>query len=211
MVPTAVFLVFAMVVAGFYSFAQGLTPDPTLEAKDFVINFRNAPTRIPGPGGLLILATAADTPALVNAGLAFGEATLRSGGAIVPHTHGTYETIYVVTGTIRVCFVEQLGGTTRCNDIKTGQASFLPAGTIHYIQNPGKTKARFIAQFPTDSPTTFIVAGGLFTLPLEILSAAFNLKTDELAKIRTGLPQDVLVAPGPMAFPAPTLAKALAL
>lgn len=211
MMPNTVLLFFAMYVAGFSIFAHGLTPDPTLQAKDFIIDFRDAKARIPGPGGLLILATAADTPALVNSGLAFAEATLRSGGAIVPHTHGTYETVYVVTGTIRLCFVEQLGGATRCNDLKAGQATFLPAGTIHYIQNPGKTRAKFIAQFPTDSPSTFLVTSGLFTLPLEILSASFNLTTDELAKIRTGLPQDVLVAPGPMAFPAPTLLKALAL
>lgn len=126
-------------------------------------------------------------------------------------SHDTAETIYVVKGRVRNCFVEQLGGTTRCNDLRAGQATSLPAGTIHCEQNPGKTRAKFIAQFPTDKPSTFLVASGLFTLPLEALSAAFDLKIDELAKIRSGLHQDVLVGPGPMAFVAPTLAEALAL
>lgn len=203
-------LLVAIATLAVSKFAQAQIVDPSLNSTDFVLDFDDLPGT-PGPGGVLVGANAGNTPSLINSGLAFARVTLRPGGANSPHTHPrAVEALFVIRGILRVCFVEENGGATHCNDLKAGQATFFPMGTIHYQQNIGKTRARFLAVLTSDNPGTLTIAPRLFTLPLEILSAAFNVETEELATVRGGLPSNPIPA-GPMAFPNPSLAEALAL
>lgn len=200
----------SLVTILFVGVADAQIVDPSLKNRDFVINFGNLPGTS-GPGGVLVGANAGNTKALINSGLAFAEVTLNPGGANSPHIHPrAVEALYVIEGVLRVCFVEENGGSTHCNNLKAGEATFFPMGSIHYQQNFGKTAARFLAVLTSDNPGTLTVAPRMFTLPLEILSAAFNVETEALAGVRDNLPANP-VAAGPGAFPAQRVRKALKL
>lgn len=93
------------------------------------------------------------------------------------------------------------GEATYFKDLKTRQATFVPAGTIHYQQKFGEKTARNLAVLNSDNPGVLWVLPNLFTLPLEILSAGQHLKTDTLARLRKIQPLRAV----PDAFPADTL------
>lgn len=182
--------------------------DPSLLSSDFVIDFTKLPGTT-GPGGVLVGANAGNTKALIKSRLAFALVTLNPGGANAPHTHPrAVEALYLIEGVLRVCFAEENGGTTNCNDLHAGQATFFPKGTIHYQQNFGKTAARFLAVLTHDNPGTLTVAARLSTLPIEILSAAFGVEPDVLKPVLANLPSNPLQA-GPGALPAPNVTLAL--
>uniref|UniRef100_A0A7S1T4H6 Cupin type-1 domain-containing protein n=1 Tax=Compsopogon caeruleus TaxID=31354 RepID=A0A7S1T4H6_9RHOD len=203
----SVIVVLVMLVCGVLGGRRGPV-DPTLNASAFKVDFTQL-TGTTGVGGTATFATKFNTPSLVGSGLTMAKFVLQPGGANAPHIHPRgSEAIVVFEGSLRCCFAEENGGVTRCNDLKPGEMTFFPIGTIHYQQNFGQTTATYFAVLDSDFPGTVTVANRFFTLPNEILSAAFNLPPEDISRIREGLPSSPIGA-GPGATPAATLDEAL--
>lgn len=178
--------------------------DPSLNAQDFVTDFNKLPPTFMGNGGEIQVA-----PSIPGSGVTLARVTLKPGGLVNPHIHPrATATYYLLQGELRVCFAEELGGRTICNDLKPGQGTFIPLGTLHYVQNFGNKMAVAPVVLSSDNPGTMFFPSTLFTLPLEALSAAFNSSIATMATLRTVSNRPPPVAA--VAKPADTLAEALA-
>eukprot|EP00181_Compsopogon_caeruleus_P000205 CAMPEP_0184689236 /NCGR_PEP_ID=MMETSP0312-20130426/30545_1 /TAXON_ID=31354 /ORGANISM="Compsopogon coeruleus, Strain SAG 36.94" /LENGTH=197 /DNA_ID=CAMNT_0027146565 /DNA_START=239 /DNA_END=833 /DNA_ORIENTATION=+ len=148
-----------------------------------------------GQGGTLTVASMGNTPSLIDAGVTFARVRLNPGGANSPHIHPrAVEALYVIRGTLQVCFAEENGGVTICNLIRQGEATFFPQGTIHSQQNVGHQTAEFLAVLTSSNPGTLTVSSRFFSLPDSVLSAALNLPAANTNSIRNGIPANPVPA-----------------
>eukprot|EP00180_Rhodochaete_pulchella_P003419 Plantae.Rhodophyta-Rhodochaete_pulchella.ctg5816.p1 GENE.Plantae.Rhodophyta-Rhodochaete_pulchella.ctg5816~~Plantae.Rhodophyta-Rhodochaete_pulchella.ctg5816.p1 ORF type:complete len:178 (-),score=18.73 Plantae.Rhodophyta-Rhodochaete_pulchella.ctg5816:1033-1497(-) len=148
-------------------------------------------------------------PGLLGNGAAIARVTLQPGAINQPHIHPrAAEMLYLVHGMLRVCFVEENGGSRFCNDLRAGEAAIFPIGTIHYQQNFGHSVVEFIAVLTSDNPGVTTLPARLFDLPSEALGASFNRPIPVINRLRNGLPANPS-GQGRAGPPAATLRRAL--
>jgi oxalate decarboxylase/phosphoglucose isomerase-like protein (cupin superfamily) len=90
---------------------------------DFVYNLKAQPSSS-GPGGEIRIANVDTFPALAGLGVATAVVTIGPCGVNLPHVHQrATELLYVISGRLRVGFVEENGGRAIINDIEAGEVN----------------------------------------------------------------------------------------
>jgi len=99
------------------------------------------------------------------------------------------ELFYVINATeLVVGFVEENGGRTVENTLKTGQLSFVPKGLMHWHYNAGCEDAVFLSTFNHEDPGVVTIVNALFDINATSLQAALNVDRALVADLKTSVP-----------------------
>ncbi|KAH9883460.1 spherulin-1A [Xylariomycetidae sp. FL2044] len=146
-----------------------LTPDST-----WVFDFFAQDSYTYTPGAV-INANAASFPATVGNGMAMAWVNLGPCAMQPPHYHPRGSNyIVVIEGTIDTYMVSENGARLVTNTLTPGKMTIFPKGSLHSMQNTGCANATIISSLNFEDPGTFNVANGLFSLPSDIIMAAFG-------------------------------------
>ncbi len=92
---------------------------------DFVLNLQAQPSTN-GHGGTIKFATVDNFPVLAGLGVSCALVTVEPCSVNLPVVHPrATELLYVISGRLRVGFVEENGGRTILNDIEAGDVKFI--------------------------------------------------------------------------------------
>ncbi|KAK7032670.1 RmlC-like cupin [Favolaschia claudopus] len=165
-------------------------------AKDeqFVFNFFDpAAKATTGKGGKVILANAATFPAVVGNGAAMAIGILEPCGMNTPHTHPRATEIqYNVNGTIRTGMITENGARFVMTDLKPGEMTIFPQGSIHFQINEGCDPALFVAALNSEDPGALQVAQRFLGLPPDIVAATLgDIGVEEVLGVEAIIPDSV--------------------
>ncbi|KAK3985239.1 RmlC-like cupin domain-containing protein [Cladorrhinum sp. PSN332] len=141
-------------------------------------------------------------PALVGTGVAVTVAEVPPCGMASVHIHPRASEIFIVTsGRLLTEMVTELGvfnanGDPRVirTEIKSGQITVFPMGTLHGQMNPDCTPASLVAGFNSEDPGTALVALEFFNLSDEFVAHSLgdSINTSEVQKIRSAISKTFL-------------------
>lgn len=100
------------------------------------------------------------------------------------------QVLYAIEGErLQVAFVDETGGegAVVINDLRQGDASFSPQGSIHYQQNLDCMPATFLAALTSEDPATVTITGRLL---VELASEAIQVNLAVFCTVRLSV--DVL-------------------
>lgn len=164
-------------------------------ASDFVYNLDSASAVLTNGGGSIRPLLVDQMPALAGQKISMVLFELLPCGIIIPEVHPrATEMIYVIQGAnLQVGFAEENGGRFLINVLQQGQVTFFPQGLIHFQQNLGCSKVKYIAGLNNEDPGVLSMSTQTFGLPAYALESTFNQTLAEIQAIKAGLP------PGPAA------------
>ncbi|KAK4163894.1 cupin 1 [Cladorrhinum sp. PSN259] len=141
-------------------------------------------------------------PALVGTGVAVTVAEVPPCGMASVHIHPRASEIFVVTeGRVLAEMVTELGvsdadGNPRVisTEIKKGQITVFPMGSLHGQMNPDCTPASLVAGFNSEDPGTALVALDFFYLGDDFVknSLGDSIDVTEINKIRSAISKTFL-------------------
>lgn len=108
-------------------------------------------------------------------GMALSILELNPGGMREPHWHpNAHELGYCVEGkALMTIFNPGAGHDTFL--IEPGTLSFVPMGSLHHIENLGKTPVKIVLCFDNESPEDLDLSSGIAVMPEHVLAATFQL------------------------------------
>ncbi len=169
-----------------------ISPQPTMVNR-YRMGLEASNPRVQTPGGTVKMSNGFYLPTLEN--LALYTLILHRHGVREPHWHpNAHELNYLISGRARITLVMP-GGPTETFDMKAGDASFLPRGYLHYIENTGHDDAHFAIFFNHVFPSDIGFSGGLSAFPDQVLASLFGVTPDYFKKLPK-IQEDVLVAGG---------------
>ena len=124
-------------------------------------------------GGLHFRASQANFPALK--GLAIQGLDLDPGAVREPHSHPNAEQLdYCVEGEAQVGIVGP-DGHRQLLDLSPGHISFVPRGYVHWIENTGDQRLRFLVVLSHEEPETIELSETLAGVPPEVLAKTLGV------------------------------------
>ncbi|EFJ19644.1 hypothetical protein SELMODRAFT_444186 [Selaginella moellendorffii] len=135
------------------------SPSPS----DFVSRvLGNAPNSQPPQTSNASRLTSANFPALNTMGLSIARAHLGVGGSAPLHYHPrASELIYIAEGEVEAGFVDS-SNVLFAQILQPGDVMILPKGMLHYLYNPGSSRATLLALFDSQSPGIVPAGPGVF-------------------------------------------------
>ena len=111
-------------------------------------------------------------------------------GVILPHIHPRgSKGIYMISGTsLLVGFIQENRAPLVLNTIGVGDATAIPRGAIHFVQNLGCTPATELAGYNNEDPGLLTLASNMFRFPDGPLDANFDGNDNFLNKVRESIP-----------------------
>ncbi|GAO46544.1 RmlC-like cupin [Saitoella complicata NRRL Y-17804] len=163
---------------------------------DFVFNFLdpNQPAA-KGDGGSIVRANRKNFPALIDNGISMAVGFIGPCGFNTPHIHPrSSELSYSVNGTFLTGIFPENGARLVMNNITGGEATIIPAGSMHFQANLGCETVQFVSGFPSEDPGALQIAQGLAMFEDDILLATFGLSAEDtyaLEALKAGIPATV--------------------
>jgi len=113
-------------------------------------------------------------------------------GINLPHIHlRATELLYVISGeNVQTVFGEENGSGSRTivNNIREGQVTFFPQGTIHYQQNLGCKRATYISTLNSEDPGVITITTKFFDFPKEAVQSSLGAGNNSVNRLIKGLP-----------------------
>ncbi|KAF8208538.1 RmlC-like cupin domain-containing protein [Mycena galopus ATCC 62051] len=165
------------------------------EDSQFIFDFfdpANAPA--PGAGGEVVLANAASFPAVIGNGAAMAIGLLGPCGLNTPHTHprATEMLFNVNSTTIRSGMITENNARFIMTDLKPGQMTIFPQGSIHFQLNEGCEPALFVSGLNSEDPGVLQIAQRFFGLSPDIVAATLgDLGVEEVLGLNDMIPDSV--------------------
>lgn len=129
-----------------------------------------------GKGGRNVAANTINFPALIGHGMSMTIGFIEPCGINNPHTHPrATEMFLMIEGEMKVGFFMENGAHFIGNNVKLGQATVFPQGSIHFEINTQCTPATFVAAFNHQDPGVQTTATNYFGLPADI--SAIGIET----------------------------------
>lgn len=168
----------------------GLQNANRFSSSDYVRNLLNPANYIRTPGGNVSYFNLSTNPVLSRIGVAFSLAMLEPCGVILPHIHPRgSKGIYMISGTsLLVGFIQENRAPLVLNTISVGDATAIPRGAMHFVQNLGCTPAVEIAAYNNEDPGLLSLASNMFRFPDGPLSANFGENDIYIDKLREKIP-----------------------
>ncbi|XP_002979238.2 germin-like protein 2-4 [Selaginella moellendorffii] len=95
-------------------------------------------------------------------GLSFGRADLGVGAVIPLHYHPrASELSFIMEGVVELGFVDS-SNVLFAQTLQQGDVMIVPKGMLHYLYNPGTSRATVLASFGSQSPGIFPAGLGVF-------------------------------------------------
>ncbi|GMJ11729.1 germin-like protein 10 [Hibiscus trionum] len=164
----------------------------TIEANDFFFAGLANPA-VPNniTGSIVTAASVEKIPGVNTLGVAMSRIDYNPGGVNPPHTHPrATEILFVLEGVMEVGFLTTTNALIS-KVVEKGGVFVFPKGLVHFQKNIGKTPASVITAFNSQFPGTQSIAATLFgaspALPVDVLSTAFQLNTNEVERIKSKL------------------------
>ncbi|CAF3982548.1 unnamed protein product [Rotaria sp. Silwood2] len=124
---------------------------------------------------LTALILAGNFPALVNAGVALGVATIAPCGLIDPHMHPRATIIaYVIKGEFLTGFYLENGIDYVTSNVHEGQAIVIPQGAVHFELNTCCTPSVVLGAYSTEDPGLLSATAFIEQFPTKIVGAALG-------------------------------------
>lgn len=128
-------------------------------------------------------------------GLAVYSLILNKNGAREPHWHpNAGELNFLVRGSARITLLSP-NGQAETFDMKAGDASFMPKGYLHHIENTGLEEAFFTVFFNHTAPTDIGFSGCFGAYSNDVLASLFGVPP-QYFKTLTKSQQDLFVVGG---------------
>ncbi|KAJ7651133.1 RmlC-like cupin [Roridomyces roridus] len=148
---------------------------PDILETQFVFDFFNSPNKTVGAGGEIVLASSATFPAIVGNGAAMAIGILEPCGMNTPHTHPRATEIqFNVNGTLQTGMITENGARFIMTELKPGQMTIFPQGSVHFQFNDGCSPALFVSGFNSEDPGALQIAQRFLGLPADIIAATLG-------------------------------------
>lgn len=124
--------------------------------------------------------------------LALYRLTLEPLGVREPHWHpNANELTYCLSGSALVTVFSH-GSYDDTFTIGAGEMFYVPAGSLHHIENTGSGKAEFVIAFSHESPEDFGLSGALGCMSDSVLGNTWNLPSATFAPLKRS-PNDTII------------------
>ena len=168
----------------------GLQNAKRFNSSDYVRSLLNPANWINTPGGNVSYFNLSTNPVLSGIGVAFSLSMLEPCGIILPHIHPRgSKGIYMISGkSLLVGFIQENRAPLVLNTIHVGDATVIPRGAIHFVQNLECTPAMELAAYNYEDPGLLTLALNMFRFPDGPLSASFGENNNYIDKLREKIP-----------------------
>eukprot|EP01121_Diplochlamys_sp_Union-15-3_P003608 TRINITY_DN1354_c0_g1_i4.p1 TRINITY_DN1354_c0_g1~~TRINITY_DN1354_c0_g1_i4.p1 ORF type:complete len:347 (-),score=36.07 TRINITY_DN1354_c0_g1_i4:124-1134(-) len=157
---------------------------------DYVVKLQDPTTFIVTPGGNVSYMNLTSLPTLAGRNLAAAWTMLEPCGLILPHVHprGDKTVISIDGQQLMVGYIWENKAKFVVNILGVGDATFVPKGAIHFLQNLSCNRTNSINGYNYEDPGLLILGSNLFRFPDDVLGAAFGLSEAEVDTVRDSIP-----------------------
>lgn len=173
-----------------YTPLTGLQNSNRFSSSDYIRNLLNPEYWIRTPGGNVSYFDLSTRPVLAGIGISLSLTMLEPCGIVLPHIHPrASQGIYIITGnSVLVGFIQENRAQLILNTIHAGEATVIPRGAIHFIQNLDCVPGMGITAFNHEDAGLLTLGSNMFRFPNGPLSAAFGRDDNFIDQLRKTIP-----------------------
>jgi hypothetical protein len=164
--------------------------------EDYKFDLNNLKPNNGSGGGKIRALTVDQMKSLKGQGISIIYIEIEPCGVNLPNIHTrASELVYVIyADRIAAGFIPETGDkTVLINELKTGEVTIFPVGTVHFIQNIACTIARLLTSLGNEDPGFITLSKAEFSLPHQILESNYKLSKEKIKSIQKNLPNSLAI------------------